>query len=124
MTFEAFNYTHKRVRTLGTREWKLWFSETEDGLEFRMLTKDNVSDCYVTLTGTALPVPGDPPVQESDNGDAFSTDFFQYRNAEGGIAIYLEQDHRDLVWTRGSGHYGKDDCGFQAPGPLMPETAG
>jgi hypothetical protein len=29
MNFEAFNYAEKRVRSLGTREWKLWFSDIE-----------------------------------------------------------------------------------------------
>jgi hypothetical protein len=124
MSFEAFTYAQKRVRTRGTREWKLWFSEREDGLDFRLLTKDSANDCYVSLNGTAQPVSGDSPILEDDNEDAYPADHFRFQDENGTVDIYLEQDHREFVWTRATGEYDREDCSFTTPGPLLPEIAG
>ncbi|HEX2900146.1 MAG TPA: hypothetical protein VHS96_10545 [Bacteroidia bacterium] len=124
MSFETFNYAQKRVRSIGSREWKLWFSETEAGLAFRLLTKDSKTDCYVTLQGVAALVEGETAIQDDDNGDAYPTDLYTFKDGQGTVAIYLELDEQGLAWVTASGAYGKDDCSFQAPGPLMPEVAG
>jgi hypothetical protein len=124
MSFEAFHYTQKRVRTLGTREWKLWFSETDEGLDFRLLTKDSSNDCYISLNGAATLVPGDSPVMEDDNGDAYFADQYRFRDADSGVNIYLEREDRGLAWVVGVGSAGQEDCTFTTPGPLMSEIAG
>lgn len=124
MSFEAFNYDHKRVRSLGTREWKLWFSEMEENLAFRLLTKDSGTDCYVSLNGVASLFPGDSPVQEDDNGDAYFADHYRFMDPAGGVNIFLDREDRGLAWVVGTGAYGEEECSFTPPGPLMPEIAG
>lgn len=125
MSFEAFNYSQKRVRTLGSREWKVWFTQNESTLAFRLLTKDSQTDCYVTVQGIAQLVPGETPIQDDDNGDAYPTDVYTYNDEKGTVSIYLElEDTASLVWVFATGEYGTDACSFHAPGPLMPEIAG
>ena len=124
MNFEAFNYAEKRVRSLGTREWKLWFSEAEAGITFRLLTKNSQTDCYVTVQGEATLVADETPIQEDDNGDAHPTDLYVFHDAEGSVSIYLELNERGLAWIVATGAYGTDECSFHSPGPLMPEIAG
>ena len=124
MNFEAFNFAEKRIRTAGSREWKLWFTVTDTGLDFRLLTKGSNPDCYVTLQGMATLVEGETAIQEDDNGDGYPTDLYTYKDAQGTVAIYLELGDKSLAWVVASGAYGQAECSFNAPGPLMPQIAG
>lgn len=124
MNFEAFNFAHKRVRTLGTREWKLWFTALEKGLAFRMLTKDTQSDCYMSVTGLALMQDGDLPVQEDDSEEGYFTIHYRYETETGVISFYLDKNDQELAWVNANGEFGKADCTFAVKGPLMPEIAG
>ena len=124
MAFEAVNFSQKRIRTSGTKEWKLWFSESDEGLAFRCLTKDSSSDCYFTVTGLASLAEGDMPVQESDGDEAFFTKHFHFSDGDGALEIYIEDGGSELVWVKGIGGYGQPGCAFDPAGPLMPELAG
>lgn len=124
MSFEIINYDHKRVRQSGSREWKLWYSATDAGLAFRLLTKDNGGDCYLSLTGVAALDEGDAPIQEDENGDAIPADRFRFADGEGQVSIYIDREDGGLAWVQGQGGYGTGDCTFTVPGPLMPEVAG
>ena len=125
MSFEAINYTHKRVRRVKKREWKLWFTENGDALEFRILTKDTSGDCYETITGVAHAIPDDDLLtREDDNDDAHFTDRFLFKTEAGILDFYLDIHGRDLVWVEASGEYAKEGCSLACPVPLMPEIAG
>jgi hypothetical protein len=125
MSFDAIDYAHKRVRQQGSREWKLWFNETAEGLQFRVLTKDRVGDCYETLTGIALASTGDHAhIRDDDNDDAYFTDMFRYASEKGTIQIYLEIKTRELAWVQATGDYATADCSLGTDVPLMPEMAG
>jgi hypothetical protein len=125
MSFEAINYAHKRVRQQGSQEWKLWFTVVDNGLLFRMLTKNADGSCYETLTGEAHAIPEDDlHVWEDDNDDAYFTERYTYRSTEGTLDIYLEAENQELVWVRASGAYAADKCSLGLAVPLMPEVAG
>ena len=123
-SFETFDYQFKRVHTEGTRVWKFWFSETPEGLNFRILTKDDAHDCYESVIGVAQEVEKDLIVKENQNEEAFFTDQFKYVSDEGSLNFFLEAEVRDLVWVEGSGAYAKGTCSFDLALPLMPEVAG
>lgn len=125
MAFETINYAEKRLRQLGSKEWKLWFTEAEGGLEFRMLTKDSAGDCYETVTGLATEVErADLKIMEDENDDAYFTDHFRYGEGSDQIDIYLEIKNRELAWVHASGAYALEGCALGVNVPLMPEVAG
>ena len=125
MSFETVNYAQKRVRQLGTREWKLWYTEGEDGLQFRMLTKDTAGDCYENVTGIAHAIVSeDSYIKDDDNDDAYFTERFRYATDTGVLDIYLEIRDRDLAWVEAGGDYASDACSLGLHVPLMPEVAG
>jgi hypothetical protein len=116
MSFESINYAQKRVRQIGTRAWKLWFTESADGLAFRMLTKDSTIDCYETLAGIALAIPEDDlHTWEDDNEDAHFTELFRFQSDEGS---------RELAWVFATGEFDNRACSLGLDVPLMPELAG
>ena len=125
MSFEAVDYAYKRVRQQDGREWKLWFNESPEGLQFRLLTKDDAGGCYESLTGLAAPSTNlDAIIREDDNDDAYFTDMFHYASAKGGIEICLEIKTRELAWVNATGEYAASDCSLGLSAPLMPEIAG
>ncbi len=124
MSFETVNYAQKRVRQLDTREWKLWYTESEDGLQFRMLTKDS-GDCYENVAGIANAIAGeDSYIKDDDNDDAYFTDHFRYATDTGVLDIYLEIKTRELAWVEAAGDFAGDACSLGLNVPLMPEIAG
>ena len=124
MSFEAFNYAHKRVRSSGTREWKLWYTALSDGLVFKVIVKDNASSCYIELGGKAAFAAGDPPVQEDDNENAYFADAYEFTDEAGHLTIYVDRDDGTFAWMAAGGKYGTEACTLASPGPLMPEIAG
>lgn len=125
MSFEAVDYTSKRVRQIDGREWKLWFNESAEGLQFRLLTKDDTGGCYESLTGIAEPsTDPDAVIREDDNDDAYFTDLFRYATDKGSIEICLEIKTRELAWVHATGEYAATDCSLGLSAPLMPEIAG
>lgn len=122
--FETIDYQQKRLRLEGKREWKLWYSEEDDGLAFRILTKDASIGCYETLSAKAKEVTGDLVVKEDENDEAYFTDMFCYETEDGALYFYLESGDRDLVWVEASGCFAKEGCSFHLEAPMMPEVAG
>lgn len=124
MEFEAIDYEHKRLRAEGSRQWKFWFTETPEGLAFRILTKDTATNCYESVTGIAEELQVDLIVKEGENDEAYFTDMFQYETGTGSLYFFLEADNRELAWVASAGSFAKDGCSFHNDAPLMPEIAG
>jgi hypothetical protein len=125
MNFEAIDFEHKRVRKIGNREWKLWFTESEDQLSFRMLTKDKSGECYESLSGVASAITDDDLLtREDENDNAYFTDRFLFKTEVGMLDFYLDIHGRELVWVEAYGEYDRAKCSLGLAVPLMPEVAG
>lgn len=122
MSPETINYTQKRVRKVGAREWELAYAPTEAGVAFKMRAKDQEVDWREALVGEAeIILDEDLFVKEDESGGAYFADRYHFEAEAGKLDIFIEAETEELVWVFAQGEYA-DWLGLDVP--LMPVVAG